>query len=247
MGLGSQILSIEKIEEVDRMFDFRNYKSKVMTCGAVVVVLLLGGCRSDFYIDVYASDLFLDENMDTPAQMMVEIPTCDSRAEYEPKILALFDSQSKAKVTGCEEQGMNSMLLVNVVAEITDQESTRDIVLFRKKYDDVEHDSKSYQVRGVSPVINTNFFSRVDSLMQESMQTLSYNDITIRFSVNNDLRSTILVSTNLAWVDGTPHERYFRRPLERRQNLDLRLSDVSSDLILQNKQPLAFNLYLEQN
>ena len=71
-----------------------------------VMTIAVAGCKSDFNIDVYSSDLFLNENVDTPAQMMVEIPTCSSRSEYEGRVLALFDAGSKAKIVGHDKATM---------------------------------------------------------------------------------------------------------------------------------------------
>ena len=36
--------------------------------------LMLGGCKTEFSVDAFVSDTFADENLDTPAVMLVEIP-----------------------------------------------------------------------------------------------------------------------------------------------------------------------------
>lgn len=205
------------------------------------------GCKSDFHIDVYSSDLFLNENVDTPAQMMVEIPTCSDRTDYEKKVLALFDSASKAEVVGCEEQGMNSMLVVSIAAEISTEESSRDVILFRQNADDVEQDGQTYEVRGLKPMISPNFLARVNSLMQENMQSLSYEKITVRFSVNNDERENVLITGTNLWVNGNPHQQYYRQELERREKIELTLSNVMSDLMIRGEQPLAVYVYRKKD
>ena len=145
------------------------------------LLLILTSCKTDFSIDIYSSDMFFDENLDTPAKMKVEIPSCGQRSEYERKVLALFGTQSMAKIVGCEEEGMSSMLIVSLTAEIASAESDRDVVLFRQQEQDIEHDGRVYELRGVQPVIHQEFLQRVNSLMQENMQTLSYSDISIEF------------------------------------------------------------------
>ena len=206
-------------------------------------IALVAACKSDFYIDTYASDLFLDTNLDTPAKMMVEIPSCASVADYETKVLALFDTASNAKTIGCEEQGMNSMLVVSLTAEVASENSARDIILFRDIVEDVTHDGSIYEVRGLKPVISPNFFTRVNSLLQENLQTLSYENITIRFVLNNDEKSEILVTARNLWVNGEAREAFHRQPLGRRGKLELLMSNLISDLVIQGKQPLTFYVY----
>ena len=59
--------------------------------------------KAEFLVEAYVSDAFLDENINTPASMKVEIPSCGSQSEYEGKILSLFTT-SNAKILGCEEE-----------------------------------------------------------------------------------------------------------------------------------------------
>ena len=211
-----------------------------------IMVTTIVGCKSDFHIDVYSSDLFLNENVDTPAQMMVEIPTCSDRGEYERSVLALFDSASKAKIVGCEEQGMNSMLVVSIAAEIATENSERDVILFRQDADNVEQEGQTFEVRGLKPVISNNFLARINSLMQDNMQTLSYEKVTIRISVNNDEKGNALITASNLWVNGKPYQRFYRQGVERREKVELRFSNVMSDLVINGEQPLALWVYRQK-
>ena len=214
--------------------------SKFLKVTGLIATLLLGGCRSVFEIDTYSSDLFVDKNIDTPAQMKVEIPTCTDRSEYENKIIALFDAGSRAKIVGCEEQGMSSMLVVSIAVEMASETSSRDLILFREKAPDLEHDGRVYEVRGIKPVFSSSFIQRVNSLMEQNLQKFSYDNLSIQFGVNNDESGDILISGNTLWVDGNPYQRFHRQPLARRQKFDMRLSDVMSDLVIKGKMPIAF-------
>ena len=178
--------------------------------------------------------------------MKVEIPSCGQRSEYERKVLALFGTQSMAKIVGCEEEGMSSMLIVSLTAEIASAESDRDVVLFRQQEQDIEHDGRLYELRGVKPVIHQEFLQRVNSLMQENMQTLSYSDISIEFLLNNDERADILVTGHDLWVDGQPYQHYYRQPMARRQRLELLISNVMTDLVMQGKLPVALYIYRQK-
>lgn len=209
----------------------------------VVLLLLalsfLGACKSDFLVEAYVSDAFLDEKIDTPAVMRVEIPTCSSQAEYEGKILSLFGSGSNAKITGCEQEGMNSLMAVSIDAEIASESSERDLIIFRDVLDDIEINGNTYESRALKPVISADFLQRVNSLMKENMQTLSYENVKFEIALNNDEREEVIISSYNLWVDGEPFETYRRQPLKRRGKITLTFSNLTSDLILRNKMPVV--------
>ena len=138
------------------------------------------------------------------------------------------------------------MLIVSLTAEIASAESDRDVVLFRQQEQDIEHDGRLYELRGVKPVIHQEFLQRVNSLMQENMQTLSYSDISIEFLLNNDERADILVTGHDLWVDGQPYQHYYRQPMARRQRLELLISNVMTDLVMQGKLPVALYIYRQK-
>ena len=171
--------------------------------------------------------------------MKVEIPTCGDREEYEPKILALFSSDSKAKITDCVEEGMNSMLVVSLTAVVSTEGSTADLTLFREPSGDLEVDGVNYTWMGVAPSIHPDFIRRVRMLMEENLQSLEYDNIKFEIELNNDTRGTILYSTNFAWVDGQPFAARRKQPLDRRENAVFTFPNVTSDLVLQNQQPVV--------
>ena len=127
---------------------------------------LLLSCKANFLMDAYSSDIFLDENVVTPAQMKVEISSCtsDDRAKHEQKVLALFASSSVAKIIDCQREGMNSFLLVSINAEIASETSNSDLILFREPTGEIEYDGEMYQQVGIKPVISEKFLQRVDGL-----------------------------------------------------------------------------------
>ena len=200
---------------------------------------LLTACRTDFYVETFASDLFLSETLETPAKMKVEITTCGDSEEYEPKILALFSPDSKAKITDCVEEGMNSMLVVSLTAVVATEGSTADLTLFREPSGDLEVDGVNYTWMGVKPSIHPDFIRRVRMLMEENLQSLEYDNIKFEIELNNDTRGTILYSTNFAWVDGQPFAARRKQPLDRRENAVFTFPNVTSDLVLQNLQPVV--------
>ena len=204
--------------------------------------LILTGCKSDFLIDAYVSDLFLQEDIQTTAQMRVQIPSCEDsdRGSYEQKVLALFDSASEAKVAGCEEDGMESMLVIAANALVTSSQTKQDLAIIRQEMENIEEEEGTFEVRGVKLDISANFLRRVDSLMQENFETLSYEDIEIRILLVNDEREDILVSAYNVWIDGNPYQSYRRKKVGKRKKIDILFSDVVVDLALRSEQPMAF-------
>lgn len=200
---------------------------------------VLVACKSEFLVEAYVSDAFLDENINTPASMRVEIPSCGSQSEYEGKIISLFDSTSNAKILGCEEEGMEAFMVVSLDAEMATETSKRDLILFRESFGDLEIDGTLYEVMGLKPVISGDFLERVNSFMEENMQTLSYENAKFEIALNNDEREDAIISAYNLWVDGKPFQSYRRQFLKRRGKIILTFSNLTSDLILQNKMPIV--------
>ena len=199
----------------------------------------LVACKSEFLVVAYVSDAFLDENINTPASMKVEIPSCGSQSEYEGKIISLFDSTSNASILGCEEKGIESFMVVSLDAEMATGTSKRDLILFRESFGDLEIDGTLYEVMALKPVISGDFLQRVNSLMEENMQTVSYENVKFEIALNNDEREDAIITAYNLWVDGKPFQNYRRQFLKRRGKITLTFSNLTSDLILQNKMPIV--------
>jgi hypothetical protein len=208
----------------------------------LAVSFLLSACNSDFKVDVFSSDFFLTDNVKTPAEMAVEIPSCTSERleKYKTEIISMFSNDSNAKVVGCERRDMDSMLIVSLDAEIASETSRSDVVLFRESFPDLTHENKNYEVRGVSPMLNANFIQRVKSMMNNNMQSLTYDKVSLAVTLNNDGREDLLVTGYNLWVNGEPKERFRREMLPRRQKLDLRFSNIISDLVIRGNKPTIF-------
>jgi hypothetical protein len=203
---------------------------------------ILSSCKTDFLFDIYASDLFLDEKIKTSAQVEFEVSSCKSERLEEKKeeVLKLFSIGSNPKVVGCEERGMNSMLLVSTTAEIVSNSSSADFSLVRVSSPDLKQESKVYETRGIRLVISERFLRKSKEMMKENGQTISHGEIKIKIFINNDEADDIIVSGNNLWVNGEPYESYNRQKISRRQKIKLEFSDVTNALILNRKSPVGF-------
>ena len=208
----------------------------------MVATIILSACNTVIKIEIFSTDFFHAENEKPPAEMAVGIPSCKSERheKYKTQKLSMFAKESNAKIVGCERRGMNSMLLVSIDAEIASETSNAEVILFRKDFGDLTHDDKNYEVRGVIPFLSADFIQRVESMMKSNMQSLTYDKVSLAVTLNNDGREDLLVSGNNLWVNGEPREQFRRETLSRRQKLDLKFSDITSDLILRGSAPTIF-------
>ncbi|MGB1026474.1 MAG: DUF7424 family protein [Rhodospirillaceae bacterium] len=172
-----------------------HYKSAKFIALALCSTILMS-CKTDISVETYASDVFLDENAETPAVVKVEITSCEKQGEYGGKILALFNENSAAKIVGCEKDGIRSMLVIGLTAELASQTSSYDLVLFRDlSQEDQEQDGQRYGIRGVAPTLSQNFLTRLNAFMKQNHQTLSYSDVVIDLTLFNDTKEDLLMST----------------------------------------------------
>ncbi len=209
---------------------------------ALILFGVLSSCKTDFLFDVYTSDIFLEEKIKTSAQVAFEVSSCKSERleERKEEVLKLFSVDSNPKVVGCEERGMNSMLMVSTNAEIVSSSPSADFSLVRVSSPDVKQESKVYETRGMRLVISERFLRKSKEMMKENMQTLSYDQIKIKIFFSNDEADDVIVSGNNLWVNGEPFENYNRQKLSRRQKIKLEFSDVTNALILNRKSPVGF-------
>lgn len=204
-----------------------------------LAALLLVGCRTEMAADVYTADILDDETLSTPAVMKMEISSCTGkkRAEYEQKVLALFDAASEAKLIGCSRQSGKSMLSVGFSAEITDGSSSADFILYRERLE-----SESWIGYAIKPGFSSSFLQRVDTMLKQNLQKLNSRNVRVAMVINNDLKDDVLISARNVWVDGEPMESFLDVPIKRRGRLILTLPDITSDLIIRNRKPVAFEV-----
>ena len=204
----------------------------------IVLCALLTGCQIQFNSEIYAQDVFSDENLTFPAQLKLEINSCTSgtRSKTDNAVLALFSSVAKAKIRGCEEVGMNSMLAVDFAAQLASTPSEYDLVLLRERAED-----GSVELR---MSLDSTFLSRVRSLLKENHQSLDYDDVSIRFTLHNDERNPVSVSIISGWLNGQAGQ-HLTTTLNRREKVEILSSNVVSALTLKEQNPLILVLRKE--
>jgi hypothetical protein len=211
--------------------------SSKMKCGvALLVMAVLSGCKVGVQSDLYARDVFSNENLTFPSQLKVQVPSCssDKVEEASSDILALFSQSSEASISGCVREGMDSMLVVKFKGEMADKDSSADFTIFRN-----HQEGKDFVY--LTAAFNTNFQKRVEQLMSSQMTSLDYEDLTVGFTMNNDLSGALEYSMLAGWVDGQPGQR-FGGELDRREKISVISTNIVSDMVLKNQQPELITL-----
>jgi hypothetical protein len=204
------------------------------------ISIIISGCKVDITSDIYTRDIFSDKNLTFPSQLRVEIPSCSKEKidESSPEILALFTEESAPTISGCENEGMNSMLTVNFTGQIADSKSTYDFTIFRSREEN--------DVIALSPAFHPNFKKRIEQLMSSKRTSLDYDDLTINFTLSNDLSSEVIYFIGAGWVDGVPGQEIYGS-LQRREKVYVTSPDVVSHLVLNNEQPQLIGVMIRED
>ena len=211
----------------------------------ILVILVLSSCKTDFSVDTYTSDFFIEDNVETIATMSVEIPSCNSEKieEYKEEFLSLFSNNSNAKIVDCKQEGMTDYLVAQISADITSQGSDKDLVLIRLQQTEKEIEGVTYSIRGLSAALNKDFLTRVNTLMEKNYQKLKYENLKFELKLINDSKKDISYTARYVWVNNEPYIEKFREILKNRDKITIRTNNVVNALILNHKQPLLLYLY----
>ncbi len=213
-------------------------QSMIAKVGVLVFLsIMLTGCEIELDADLYVTDIEIvhEQPQAFQAQLAIEVPTCKSEkiADIGPKVLALFDANSNATIAGCNNKGMTSLLGVVFEGELTSGEPTRDLTIVRVQTDE--------NTAVLKPVLNPKFMQRVNALLQENMQSLSFKSTTMTVTLHNDRSDPVSYVVPEGWIDDQPVQGGFGE-LERRQKVKVRGSNVLSALLLDGSRPTIMRL-----
>ena len=208
-------------------------------------ILVLCSCKTEFSIDTYTSDFFIEDNVETTATMSVEIPSCDSKEieEYREEFLSLFSNNANAKIIDCKKEGLTDFLVAQLSADIASENSDKDLVIFRIKEPDKTIEDITYSITRVTASLNKNFLTRVDMLMEKNYQKLKFENISFELNLINDSKKDINYTARYVWVNNEPYLEKFRETIKNREKIIIRTNNLVNELILNHKQPVIFFLY----
>ena len=164
------------------------FRHSIIYIFSLLSILILCSCKTDFSIDTYTSDFFIEDNVETTATMSVEIPSCSSKKieEYREEFLSLFSNNSNAKIIDCKKEGLTDFLVAQLSADIASKNSDKDLVIFRIKESDKTIEDINYSITRVTAALNKDFLTRVNMLMKKNYQELKFENISFELNLIND-------------------------------------------------------------
>ena len=214
---------------------------------AVVLVLAtMAGCKMNLTAELYSSDLRAAKagtpDLFAPATLAFQVPSvdkCDEHSASISEIMAgiLDDFMPK----GCKREGMESFLLADTqmllfVSEDEWKQSDALFGIFLFDRPEPEH-------IGVGIVLNIYKYGILTNRMNEKFhQTVDLSDSKITLVLNNDELNTVTFALKAAFVNSSPvlGEQEFK--LDRRQKVDILLSDVATAFLAQKGVTAGFTL-----
>ena len=216
---------------------------------AAVAIGVTAGCQINLTADVYTTDLrdavAGTEGLTAPATMAFQVPGTDDCDEHAAKISEIMEGVvSDFSPKGCESVEMNSFLLSDtqmpiVASEEAWNESDSLFGLLALKIDD--HIA-------VIVVMNLEKYGTLTARMKEKFhQTIDLGSSKISLVLNNDERGDISFGASDVFVNSEPVHLRETYSLQRRQRVEIRLSNVASAYLAKHGGATGFTLAEDQS
>lgn len=196
----------------------------------IAACVALAGCKTQISTDLFTSDLIAateGESVTAPLVIGMESTSQQKCKETAPAILEAVQSKySDAEFIGCERAEFNTFARFRVQAE----------VLVFSDSAPTPADAFAIGVRGDGKAYNVSYLTNPDAAraiwdaLPEDMTKYQTYNLEPRLSavLNNDLRATVSITTDDVFADGTPIQGTATRDLPRRDQVELRMSDVTN-------------------
>ena len=216
---------------------------------AAVAIGVTAGCQINLTADVYTTDLrdavAGTEGLTAPATLAFQVPGTDDCDEHAAKISEIMEGVvSDFSPKGCESVEMNSFLLSDtqmpiVASEEAWNESDSLFGLLALKNDD--HIA-------VVVVMNLDKYGTLTSRMKDKFhQTIDLGSSKISLVLNNDERGEISFGASDVFVNSEPVHGRETYSLQRRQRVEIRLSNVASAYLAKHGGAAGFALAEDQS
>ena len=212
---------------------------------AALVMLAVAGCKMNLTADIYTTDLRDTaagaEGLTAPGRLALQVPNADECAKHTAEIAAIMAGVvSDFSPKGCERAEMESFLLADIQMPFVTSESTWNASdsLFGIYVWEQEGDI------GASIAMNLEKYGILAARLKEKFhQTVDLAASKVVLILNHDERKPIEVVAEGVFVnaDPIPVARVFQ--LERRQRLEIRLSNVGTAYLA--KQGIATGFALQ--
>ena len=218
----------------------------VKLIAAVLALATMAGCKLNLTADLYSTDLRAAKagtpDLFAPATLAFQVPSvdkCDEHSASISEIMAGILDDFTPK--GCKREDMESFLLgdTQMPLFVSEDEWIKSdellgIILFDRP--DPEH-------IGIGVVLNTDKYGILTNRMNEKFhQTIDLSDSKVTLVLNNDERNSVTFAVIGAFVNSSPvlGEQEFK--LNRRQKVDILLSDVATAFLAHKGVTAGFTL-----
>ena len=216
---------------------------------AAVAIGVTAGCQINLTADVYTTDLrdavAGTEGLTAPATLAFQVPGTDDCDEHAAKISEIMEGVvSDFSPKGCESVEMNSFLLSDtqmpiVASEEAWEESDSLFSLVALKKDD--HIA-------VIVAMNLDKYGTLTARMKDKFhQTIDLGSSKISLVLNNDERGDISFGASDVFVNSEPVHGRETYSLQRRQRVEIRLSNVASAYLAKHGGAAGFTLAEDQS
>ncbi len=218
----------------------------VKLIAAILAIAALSGCKMNLTADLYSTDLRAakagEAGIAAPATLAFQVPSVDKCDEHSARVSEIMAGILDNFVPkGCKSEGIESFLLADTqmplfVSEEAWQNSTAlfGIILFDRS--NIEH-------VGVGIVLDTEKYDILTNRMKEKFhQTVDLSNSRVTLVLNNDERNAVTFAVINVFVNSKPvlGEQEFK--LNRRQKVDIVLSNVSTAFLAKKGATVGFTL-----
>ena len=211
-----------------------------------LLAFLVAGCEIKTETNIFTADLLevIDTGtvLQTSSQLIIEIPSSGKCAETTGKLLPMLQGTFGEEVTGkgCHDEGMSSYiafgLTLPIYLETTEQKGDSPIAIVISKQDDW------HKVQMAVNVMRMDNLARMIS--DEFFQSVDFSTAKSKLNISNDLRQSVTIRIRGAFVNGDPVQEYTDYTLDRRDELDVMLSNVGSAMVFGKGQSTLFLIQL---
>ena len=196
----------------------------------LVALIALPGCKTQISTDLFTSDLIAateGKTITAPLEIGMEAGSKDKCNDTAPAILQAIETKfAEAEFIGCQDAGWDTFARFRVQAEViafADEPPTpNEAFAIGVRASDLSF--------SVVYLINRKAARAIwDALPEELTEYQTYKLEPVLFALlNNDLRTSVTVTTDDVFADGTPIQGTVNRDMPRRDQIELQMSNVTN-------------------
>lgn len=196
---------------------------------AIIATAFLGGCKADISADLFTSDLINAVNgaaLTAPIIIGLEAGSEAKCAETAPAMAKAMATQLGAvDFIGCEKARFDVLARFRVQANVVAM--TSEAVTNAPFEIGVQHNGAEYDIFYLT---NPNAVRAIWDALPEDMTKYQTFKLEMRLAatLTNDLPDTVEITTDDVFVDGVPVQGTFTRDLPRRDQVELKTSNVTN-------------------